>query len=76
MLLFSMATETVEVPKKFEAYGIWDDAFNDFVMLPGVDGYAHATMPDLKVLQFCLGETKAKIVKITVEPVTGLIISP
>jgi hypothetical protein len=71
-----MPGETAETPKKIEAYGIWDEAFNDFVMLPGVDGYAHATMPDLKVLMFCLGDTKANVVKITVEPVTGLIVQP
>ena len=65
-----------ETPKKIECYGIWDEKFNDFVMLPGVDGYAHATMPDLKVLLFCLGDTKANVVKVTIEPSSGLLVVP
>ena len=72
-----MSAETAaEAPKKIECYGIYDEEFGDLISLPGVDGYCRSTMPDLKLLMFCLGATEANVVKITIEPVTGLIVAP
>lgn len=65
-----------ETPKKIECYGIYDEKHGDLISLPGVDGYCRSTMTDLKVLLFCLGATEANVVKITIEPVTGLIVPP
>jgi hypothetical protein len=62
--------------KRIEAYGIYDPKHGDLISLPGVDGYCRSTMPDLKLLLFCLGETKANVVKVTIEPVSGLVVSP
>lgn len=62
--------------KKIEAYGIYDNQHGDLISLPGVDGYCRSTMPDLKMLLFCLGATKANVVKVTIEPVDGLIVTP
>lgn len=62
--------------KKIEVYGIYDEKHGDLISLPGVDGYCRSTMPDLKILLLCLGDTKANVVKVTIEPASGLIVGP
>jgi hypothetical protein len=64
--------------EKIIRFAVWDDAFNDFLMVPGPDGYCHPTMEDLKLLLFCLNGGDAKIVKVTIEDVesgSGLILA-
>lgn len=57
----------VKMTERKVHYALWDDKFNDFVMIPGPDDYLHSTLPDLELLRFCTGPG-SPLVRVTIEP--------
>lgn len=57
----------VKMTERKVHYALWDDKFNDFILIPGPDNYLHSTLPDFDLLKFCAG-TGSPLVRVTIEP--------